>query len=116
MRLIDADKLKIRETWALVENVSDTKTYDMGIVPKGISFAPLSCVLKKDIDDALTIDAVGEEIIRCPDCKYYHKRWHSDKRMKEKGYWCCWCDCHDDWVGGKDGFCSLAERKEDETN
>lgn len=103
MRLIDADKLKIRETWALVENVSDTKTYDMGIVPKGISFAPLSCVLKKDIDDAPTIDAVGEEIIRCPDCKYYHPFKH-------------WCDCHGDWAGGKDGFCSLAERKEDETN
>ena len=54
MRLIDADKLKIRETWALVENVSNT--------PNGISFAPLFCVLKKDIDDAPTIDAIVNTI------------------------------------------------------
>lgn len=61
------------------------------------------------------IDAIkNSPIIRCPDCRFYHKRWHSDKRLKEKGYWCCWCDCHDDWVGGTNGFCSLAERQGEE--
>ena len=61
------------------------------------------------IDTVPTID-----LIKCPDCRFYHKKWHSDKRMKEKGYWCCWCDCHDDWVGGTNGFCSLAEKQGEE--
>lgn len=65
-------------------------------------------------DKEMTERPQGEHVIKCPDCRFYHKKWHSDKRMKEKGYWCCWCDCHDVWVGGTNGFCSLAERQGEE--
>lgn len=58
-------------------------------------------------DNAPTV----EPVIKCPDCKFYHKKWFVDRRMKEKGYWNCWCECHDYWVGGENGFCSLAEKK-----
>jgi hypothetical protein len=51
------------------------------------------------------------EIVRCPDCKYSHKEWHEDRRMKEKGYWVVYCDMHETWGGAKHQFCSLAERK-----
>ena len=58
MRLIDADKLPITNTYALV-NSKDVK-------PNEISFAPLVCVLKADIDNAPTIEErpTGEWITR----------------------------------------------------
>jgi hypothetical protein len=51
--------------------------------------------------------------IKCPDCKYFNKEWITDNRRKDKGYWNCWCSQHESWVGGEDGYCSLAERKEE---
>ena len=97
-RLIDADALKTTNTYALVNSETDENS---------ISFAPMCCVLKEDIDNAPTV----EPVIKCPDCKFYRKKWFVDRRMKEKGYWNCWCECHDYWVGGENGFCSLAEMK-----
>lgn len=52
-RLIDADKLKTSKTWTLVaeNNASQNE----------ISFAPLVCILKEDIDNAMTIIEADKE-------------------------------------------------------
>ena len=52
-RLIDADELKTTRTWALVakNNASQNE----------ISFAPLMCILKEDIDNATTIIEADKE-------------------------------------------------------
>ena len=56
------------------------------------------CRALKEINNAPAVDVKGEKIIRCIDCKYYHPFKH-------------WCDCHGDWAGGENGFCSLAKMK-----
>ena len=48
--------------------------------------------------------------ITCELCRFYHKEWHSDRRLKEKGYFNCWCE-HENSFCGEGAFCSLAERK-----
>ena len=62
MRLIDADKLPITNTYALV-NSKDVK-------PNEISFAPLVCVLKSDIDKAPTVEPTTVyEFKGCDNCE-----------------------------------------------
>lgn len=56
MRPIDADKLPITETWALVNSVNNSLVNSDNNSPGDISFAPLRCVLMKDIDNALTVE------------------------------------------------------------
>lgn len=57
------------------------------------------------------------EVVRCKDCKYQRKKWHTDKRMKEGGYWIYSCEGNDDPFvshtvnGDKDEFCCYGERK-----
>lgn len=50
MRLIDADKLPITNTYALVNSKV--------VKPNKITFAPLACVLKSDIDNAPTVERI----------------------------------------------------------
>lgn len=80
MRLIDADKLPVTETWALVNSDNNS--------PEGVSFAPLSCILKKDIDTAPTVDGPhGEwvegyhdqfETLDCSLCGYVRENRYSN--------------------------------------
>ena len=62
---------------------------------------------------------VGEEIVRCRDCRHIHHRpdWQPDKRFKPQDLWLCEAD----WCMGfegdhpcvePDGFCAWAERRE----
>ena len=69
------------------------------------------------------IEALKERasVIRCKDCKHQIKIWHKDKRMKDGGYWVCFCDRNEDQFvahsvnGYDDEFCSYGELKERET-
>ena len=63
------------------------------------------------------------EVIKCQNCKYRVKRWHEDKRMKNKGYWSYGCKHFGEimgywgWGGYDDEFCSdaeLADMKDEE--
>lgn len=62
-----------------------------------------------------TVDAV--EVVRCKDCKYQIKEWHSDNRMISKGYYTYGCDRNfhrysSNAVNGMDNdFCSYGERR-----
>ena len=57
------------------------------------------------------------DLIRCKDCQYQRKAFHSDKRMKEGGYWSYGCAMIGDlcgywaWGGEDNQFCSDAEPK-----
>lgn len=59
MRPIDADKLKVTDTWALVEgkpedgNAEENNTF---------TFAPLKCVLLREIENAPTVEITETEI------------------------------------------------------
>lgn len=62
---------------------------------------------------------LGEEIVRCRDCKDVHHRpnWQPDKRFKPQDLWLCEAE----WCMGfegdhprvePDGFCAWASRRE----
>lgn len=62
------------------------------------------------------IDAVP--VVRCKDCKHRKSVWHKDLRMKDGGYYYCYCklDTGDPYALGKsaeedDWFCADGERK-----
>jgi len=63
------------------------------------------------------VDAV--EIVRCENCVHQRKRWQSDKRMKEKGFFVYRCELNQDPFvthvvdGYPGGFCSEGERRAD---
>lgn len=57
VRLIDANSLKEIQIYALVDDKS---------IENGISFAPITCVLKEDIDNAPTIN-------KCDNCDLMFK-------------------------------------------
>lgn len=46
-------------------------------------------------------------IIRCKDCKWYHKAWDGTEKHFFESYWCEWVE------PDEDDFCSLAEPKEE---
>ena len=53
-------------------------------------------------------------VVRCKDCKYQRKIWHSDKRRKDGGYTIYICDACDYTPLGYDtDYCSYGERRED---
>ena len=68
---------------------------------------PTPCDYRKDSTDFA-------EVVRCRDCKQYKKEWVMDRRRKEKGYWFCYCDEHENHYPKADDFCSLGERREGE--
>ena len=47
-------------------------------------------------------------LIRCKDCKYYHKEWDGTEKHHHEDYWCEWVE------PDENDFCSLAERRSDE--
>lgn len=49
-------------------------------------------------------------IIRCKDCKWYHKEWDGTEKHFFEDYWCEWVE------PDEDDFCSLAEPKEGVNN
>lgn len=53
MRLIDANKLKITDTWALVEKDPENDNTENN---NAFTFAPLKCVLLSDIEKAPTVE------------------------------------------------------------
>jgi hypothetical protein len=77
MRTIDADKLPITNTYALV-NSKDVK-------PNEISFAPLVCVLKSDIDNAPTVDSLDLDVHIGGRC--CGKRQRLLDELRPKGKW-----------------------------
>ena len=54
------------------------------------------------------------QIVRCKDCKYYEKLTNTGKNGGEM--WCCRCGGMARIRADGESFCSLAERREDETN
>ena len=44
-------------------------------------------------------------IIRCKDCRFYHKKWDGTETNHYEDYWCEWVE------PDEDDFCSLAESK-----
>lgn len=87
MRLIDAGQIVY--SWFVEED---------GTMSDGIT-------LQSIINRLPTIDAVP--VIRCKDCKYYHKAWDGTEKHYYEDYWCEWVE-----PDGND-FCSLAERRSD---
>ena len=59
MRPIDADKLKITNTWALVEKENEDGNAEEN---NNFTFAPLKCVLLHEIENAPTIELTETEI------------------------------------------------------
>lgn len=56
-----------------------------------------------------------KELVRCKDCKYQRKIWHSDKRRKDGGYTIYICDaCEYAPLGYDTDYCSYGERRDDE--
>lgn len=49
-----------------------------------------------------------ERVVRCKDCKYYHKEWDGTEKHHHEDYWCEWVE------PDENDFCSLAERRSDE--
>lgn len=98
MRLIDANRL-----------------LDMLQTNKFAAFCPLDEVISV-VDACPTVDAVP--VIRCMYCKYQLKSWHTDLRMKNKGYWLYGCERNPDPFashtveGYDDEYCSYGKRKE----
>ena len=69
VRLIDANALKVEHIYALVNDKS---------IEKGISFAPITCVLKEEIDNAPTVDTT------CPHCDSGYAQGFSDGYLRAK--------------------------------
>lgn len=46
------------------------------------------------------------EVVRCKDCKYYHKEWNGSQTHYYKDYWCEWVE------PDENNFCSYGERAE----
>ena len=46
------------------------------------------------------------EVVRCKDCKYYHKEWNGSETHYYEDYWCEWVE------PDENDFCSLGERAE----
>lgn len=85
MRLIDADALIEHAYWECFDNPDDDYQY----------------VLKSDIDDAPTVDAV--EVVRCGECIYYEEA-EADAKVGT---------CLLTMAGAEtNGFCSWGEREE----
>lgn len=117
-RLIDADKLKEKAVEYLelaTKRVADTPT-NSPCYQRYVSQAADRTQFIGLICDAPTEDAV----IHCKDCKYQVKRFCTDKRYKEGGYWEVGCNHFGEiigywgWGGQDDEFCSDAEPKEKE--
>ena len=89
VRLIDANALKVA-----LDKCGKEPDYQH----EGEDWRNGICIAENLIDNAPTVDVKEEKIIRCIDCKYYDPFKH-------------WCDYHEDWAGGEDGFCSLAKMK-----
>ena len=72
------------------------------------------CGLLEDVIcevDAQTAADVAP-VVHCRSCKHQVKKWFSDKRMKQGGYYFCDCDIMENCDLGKDDdFCSRGERK-----
>lgn len=72
------------------------------------------------VKKAPAVDAV--EVVRCENCVHQQKEWHSDKRMKEGGFFMYSCELNQDpfvahVVDGNPGeFCSEGERRADDGN
>lgn len=58
-RLIDANKLKVTETWALVEKAPEDGNAEEN---NNFTFAPLKCVLLRDIENAQTVELTETEV------------------------------------------------------
>ena len=43
------------------------------------------------------------EVVRCKDCKYYHKEWNGSETHYYEDYWCEWVE------PDENDFCSLGE-------
>ena len=84
MRLIDADKLEVINTYALINDD----------VRNGINFAPLRCVLKTDIDNAPTVEDITEDDIKEAIKTGYQDGYDMAKAKYEKptGIDCSKCD------------------------
>lgn len=54
-----------------------------------------------------------KQIVCCKDCKYYEKITNTGKNGGEM--WCCRCGALTRVKQDGESFCSLAERREDET-
>lgn len=89
MRLIDADTLPVHHG------------IDVGSDYGGLR----AIVFKRDIDNALIIDAVP--VVRCRDCRYMTEHYDTDGNAP---YWTCsqWYSATD-----YDGYCHYGERKDD---
>lgn len=73
---------------------------------KALQFAEM-VVDVRDIEDAPTVDAV--EVVRCKDCKHYHKITETDKHCRCDIF----CGCYDKpYPTEPDDFCSYGERRE----
>lgn len=99
MRLINADSLKYRrKDYGGHDDVSDEER------KHGILF-----LLKEDIDDAPTIDAIP--VVRCANCKYLRCNMRQDGSVPF-GFDEYDCDLWH-WSCDPTDFCSYAERSEE---
>lgn len=46
-------------------------------------------------------------VIKCKDCKYYHKKWNGTETNFYEDYWCEWVE------PDEEDYCSLAEAKDE---
>lgn len=102
MRLIDADALE-KEGWSLHRTIRvDKNTSEYQTMP----LANVPDIYTGECDDAVNrsdlLRTARQEIIHCRECRYYY---FADNR--------CYGES-DDIRWPPDGFCSFAERREDE--
>ena len=97
MRIIDADKLPVIRTFALV---NDEKTEG------GFAFAPIYCVMKGDLDNAPTVEqTIITEFKGCDNCELERPQgeWTQEDHTDEMlNIWHC-SNCKEDFcseVGG----------------
>lgn len=76
-------------------------------------------IAKKHLRNYFKSQKEKVEVVHCKDCKYHQSKFYKDKRYKEGGYWCYWCELNSDPFenhsvnGQPNEFCSSAEMKEE---
>ena len=116
-RLIDADKLSANMYHEAFEKDSDMQKWDSGC---WIRYKMFENVLKaQPTVEVPDINVGNMDIICCKDCAYCDSDVVDIPYGMTKKIW--WCDrlyagANENLIVEPDGFCSFAERREDETD
>lgn len=79
----------------------------MTVTPSGIPLSETGVITASHIDNGPPKKADLVEVIRCKDCKWREHEWTPDRGDE---YWCEFGRAADE---EGNGFCSIAERKEE---